>query len=153
MQLSQHLDGATEARYAMDQWSGYLHSRQRLLDHITDRRLTNVMTVSGDAHRHFAGDLLRNGGEGPIIASEYLATSITSGSDGIGEDDARHRSFTGNSCLKAMTDRRGYVLCDVNRETWRGDLKVLDSVMRPNGVLSTFASFVTEHGKPGLQRS
>lgn len=57
MQLAQLRDGDTQPRYAMDQWSGYLHARGRLLDHIIDRRLTNVMTVSGDAHRHFAGDL------------------------------------------------------------------------------------------------
>lgn len=151
MQLAQRKPGDPTARYAMDQWSGYLHGRQRLLDHIVDRKLTNVMTVSGDAHRHFAGDVLRNGGEGPPIAGEYLATSITSGADGVGQDDERHRSFVGNACLKAMTDRRGYVLCDVDRDTWRGELKVLDSVMRPDGQLSTFARFVTERGKPGLQ--
>ncbi len=87
------------------------------------------MTVSGDAHRHFAGDVLRNGGEGPAITSEYLATSVTSGSDGIGEGDAYERSVSGNSCLKAITDRRGYLLCDVNRDTWRGDA---DRTSRPD---------------------
>jgi alkaline phosphatase D len=151
MQLAQVREGAPEPSYSMDQWSGYLHARKRLVDHIADRKLTNVMTVSGDAHRHFAGDVLRNGGTGAPVASEYLATSITSGSDGIGTGDAYHRSVSGNACLKTMTDRRGYVLCDVGRDTWRGDLKILDSVMRPDGQLSTFASFVTERGRPGLQ--
>jgi alkaline phosphatase D len=113
--------------------------------------LTNIITVSGDAHRHFAGDLMQDEGDGRILASEYLATSITSGSDGIGEIDAYHRSVRGNPCLKAMTDRRGYLLCDIDRNIWRGDLKVLDSVMHPEGELSTFASFVTERGEPGLK--
>lgn len=152
MQLAQRREGSAEPHYSMDQWSGYLGSRGRLLDHIADRRLTNVITVSGDAHRHFAGDVLRNGGEGPAVTSEYLATSITSGSDGIGENDTYHRSVSGNACLKTMTDRRGYVLCDVDRDGWRGDLKVLDSVMQPDGQLSTFASFISERGRPGLQR-
>ncbi|HJS11645.1 MAG TPA: alkaline phosphatase D family protein [Sphingopyxis sp.] len=152
MQLAQHREGLAAPHYSMDQWSGYLASRGRLLDHIADRRLTNVLTVSGDAHRHFAGDVLRNGGEGPAVTSEYLATSITSGADGTGDGDAYHQSVSGNACLKAMTDRRGYLLCDVNRDSWRGDLKILDSVMRPDGQLSTFASFVSERGRPGLQR-
>ncbi|MDF2640538.1 MAG: alkaline phosphatase [Novosphingobium lindaniclasticum] len=153
MQLAVTPAGGGAAGYSMDQWSGYLHSRERLLGHIADRRLTNVVTVSGDAHRHFAGDLLRDGGEGRPVAAEFLATSITSGSDGVGEGDVYHRSVAGNACLKAITDRRGYVLCDVTRDTWRGDLKVLDSVMRPDGRLSTFASFVAERGRPGLLRS
>ncbi len=153
MQLAQMREGASGPIYSMDQWSGYLHARQRLLDHIADRKLTNVMTVSGDAHRHFAGDVLRNGGTGAPVTSEYLATSITSGSDGIGQSDAYHRAVAGNPFLKAMTDRRGYLICDVGRDTWRGDLRILDSVMRPDGQLSTFASFVTERGKPGLQRA
>lgn len=153
MHLAQHRPGERTPRYSMDQWPGYLHSRERLLGHIAERRLTNVMTVSGDAHRHFAGDLLRADGEGPIIASEYLATSISSGADGVGDDDAHRRVFGGNACLKASVDRRGYVFFDIDRDHFRGDMKVVDTVTREDGVLSTFASFTTEHGKPGLQRS
>lgn len=143
---------ATETVYSMDQWSGYLHSRGRLLGHIRDRRLSNVVVVSGDAHRHFAGDLLLDAGGRPV-ASEYLATSVTSGGDGEGESDAFAQSIrhAGNEFLKATTDRRGYLLCDVGRDTWRGDLKVLDTVQRRDGNLSTFASFVSERGEPGLK--
>ena len=151
MQLAVEQPGGAPAHYSADQWSGYLHSRERLLDHISGRGLTNVVVVTGDAHRHFAGDVLRNGGEGPAIASEFLATSITSGADGIGQDDNYHRAVAGNACLKAMIDRRGYVLCDVGRDVFRGELKVLDTVMRPNGQLSTYATLVTERGRPGLQ--
>jgi alkaline phosphatase D len=44
MHLAQQRPGETEPRYSMDQWPGYLHSRERLLDHIAERRLTNVVT-------------------------------------------------------------------------------------------------------------
>lgn len=151
MQLAQRRDGEREARFSLDQWPGYGHSRERLLDHIARLRLTNVVTVSGDAHRHFAGDVLRANGEGPAIASEFLATSISSGWDGVGDDDAHRRVFGGNHGLKASVDRRGYVLCDVNRDLFRGDLKMIDTVTRPDGTLSTFASFVAEQPQPGLK--
>ncbi|MFX9788066.1 alkaline phosphatase D family protein, partial [Acinetobacter baumannii] len=73
--------------YSSDQWSGYLAARRRLLGHIEQAGMTNVVTVCGDAHRHFASDLIQD--DGPkVVSSEFLATSITSGSDGIGEDDA-----------------------------------------------------------------
>lgn len=153
MHLAQQRPGESAPRYSMDQWPGYLHSRERLLGHIAARGLSNVMTVCGDAHRHFAGDLLRADGEGPVIASEYLATSISSGADGVGDDAAHRRVFGGNACLKASVDRRGYLFCDVTRDRFRGDLRVVDTVVRPGGALSTFASFTTEHGRPGLQPS
>lgn len=138
--------------YSSDQWSGYLAARRRLLGHIQDAGLTNVVTVCGDAHRHFASDLLHDQGDGPVISSEFLATSITSGSDGIGEDDDFHRHVRAlNPHLKAMTDRRGYVLCDVGRDHWRGDLKILDRVMTPDAPIRLYASFVVERGRPGLQ--
>ncbi|MCD9045583.1 alkaline phosphatase D family protein [Luteimonas sp. MHLX1A] len=143
-------------KYSSDQWSGYLAARRRLLGHIDDAGMKNVISVCGDAHRHFTSDLLHDGDDpranGRVVASEFLATSITSGSDGTGQDNDFHRHVTAlNPHLKAMTDRRGYVLCDVDRNHWRGELKTLDRVMVPDQPVRTFASFVVENGHPGLQ--
>ncbi|MEZ0470943.1 alkaline phosphatase D family protein [Luteimonas salinilitoris] len=141
-----------EVVHSADQWSGYLANRRRLLGHIRDAGLGNVVTVSGDAHRHFASDLLQDDEAGGVISSEFLATSITSGADGVGEDDDFTRNTRSlNPHLKAMTDKRGYVLCDVTRDHWRGDLKVLDRVTTPDAPVRTHASFVIERGRPGLQ--
>jgi len=137
----------------MDTWSGYMHSRRRLLDHIDKHRPGNVVTVSGDAHLHFAGDLIQDKGDGRIISAEFSATSITSGADGTGDENPRVKSaMVGNPELKAITDKRGYLLCDINRETWRADLKILDKVTELDGKLSTYASFVVQHGRPGIVR-
>jgi alkaline phosphatase D len=138
--------------YSSDQWSGYLAARRRLLGNIQQAGMTNVVTVCGDAHRHFASDLMQDSGDGRIISTEFLATSITSGSDGLGEDDDFNRTTRAlNPHLKAMIDKRGYLLCDVARDHWRSDLKVLDRVMVPNEPIRTHASFVVERGRPGLQ--
>jgi len=144
-------EGSNGVIYSSDQWSGYLAARRRLLGHIEQAGMTNVVTVCGDAHRHFASDLIQDDGT-KVVSSEFLATSITSGSDGIGEDDAFHRNTRAlNPHLKAMTDKRGYVLCDVGRDHWRGDLKILDRVMTPDEPVRVHASFVVERGRPGLQ--
>ena len=144
MNLGYHEAGQPEQLGSMDPWSGYMNSRRRLLAHIDTQCRGNVMTVSGDAHRHYGGgDLIQDHGNGKIISSEYLATSISSGADGVGEDDDYARSLRAeNPNLKALTDRRGYVLCDVGRYLWRSDLKVLDTIATRNGTLSTHASFV-----------
>ncbi|WP_414674747.1 alkaline phosphatase D family protein [Lysobacter sp.] len=144
----------SEVTYSMDQWSGYLANRRRLLGHIEQAGMTNVVTVSGDAHRHFASDLLPDEGAPRVISTEFLATSITSGSDGTGEEDDFNRTTRSlNPHLKAMTDKRGYVLCDVNRDVWYGELKVLDRVMVPDEPVKLHARFAVERGRPGLQQA
>lgn len=135
-----------------DKWSGYVAARERLLDHIEDSGLNNLVTVCGDAHRHYTSDLMSSKTDGKVLSSEFLATSVTSGSDGLGQSDDFHRtSMELNPHLKAMIDRRGYVLCDVTPDHWLGELKILDSVMQPDRPIQTHAKFVIEHGRPGLQ--
>jgi phosphodiesterase/alkaline phosphatase D-like protein len=126
--------------YSMDQWPGYMANRRRLLDCIDTHCKGNVVNVTGDAHRHYAGDLLQDegapGAEGKVISSEFLATSIASGADGKGDDDAYSRQVRAdNPFLKATTDQRGYLLCDIIRKEWTGDLKVVDKVTKPGGKL------------------
>lgn len=145
--------GDDQAMASMDQWSGYLHSRRRLLDHIDKNRPGNVVTVSGDAHLHFAGDLIQDQGDDKIIASEFSATSITSGRDGSPDEGYLAGAKAQNPQLKAIVNQRGYTLCDVTPDVWHADMKVLDKVSNRNGTLSTYAAFDIDHGKPGLQRA
>lgn len=153
MNLLRTAEAGAERLTGMDTWSGYMHSRRRLLDHIDKHRPGNVVTVSGDAHLHFAGDLMQDNGDGRPISAEFSATSITSGADGTGDENPRVRSvMSTNPELKAITDKRGYLLCDVDRNAWHADLKILDKVTIPNGTLSSYARFAIEHGKPGIER-
>ncbi|MBB5941090.1 alkaline phosphatase D family protein [Xanthomonas sp. 3307] len=142
-----------EVVYSDDQWSGYLASRRRLLDHIQRVGFGNVVTTCGDAHRHFASDLVQDDADSGIVSSELLATSITSGSDGLGEDAVAENMLRHSPHLKASTDKRGYLLCDVRRDAWIGDMKTLDQVMQPNGTLQSWRRYAIAHGKPGLQEA
>ncbi|QOF94063.1 alkaline phosphatase D family protein [Novacetimonas hansenii] len=140
--------------YSMDQWSGYMYSRNRLLQFIRQNCPGNVVNVTGDAHRHFAGNLLLDGNDSSPVSVEFLATSISSGSDGGGDNDSFSRSVRReNPQLMATTDQRGYVLCDVGRDVWHADLKVLDKVTQRDGKLSTYASFAVERGYPRIQKA
>ncbi len=153
MNLLREREGSSERLTGMDTWSGYMHSRRRLLDHIDKHRPGNVVTVSGDAHLHFAGDLIQDNGDGRVISAEFSATSITSGADGTGDENPRVKSaLAGNPELKAITDKRGYLLCEVGRDLWHADLKILDKVTEPDGILTSYARFGVEHGRPGIIR-
>jgi len=153
MNLLYQRKDSTERVAGMDTWAGYMHSRRRLLDHIDKHRPGNVVTVSGDAHLHFAGDLIQDNGDGRPISAEFSATSVTSGADGTGDQNTRvQAAMSGNPELKAITDKRGYLLCDVTRDVWKADMKIIDKVTEPNGALSSYARFEVEHGKPGIKR-
>ncbi|MFW7267124.1 alkaline phosphatase D family protein [Gluconacetobacter sp. Hr-1-5] len=154
MNLAHRTSPSSELIYSMDQWSGYLHSRRKLLQFIEAHCPGNVVNVTGDAHRHFAGDIVHDPDHRKPLSVEFLATSITSGFDGWGDQDGFSRSVRAeNPHLKATIDRRGYVVCDVGRDVWRGDLKILDTVTQHDGRVSTYASFVTERGNPGLVKA
>jgi alkaline phosphatase D len=157
MNLAYREAPGTRKIYNMDQWSGYMANRRRLLAAIERHTPGNTVTVSGDAHRHYAGDLIQDEGvpgAGKVISSEFLATSITSGDDGQGDQDFRaQQARADNPQLKATIDRRGYAVCDVGRDVWQADLKVLDRVSSPGGTLSSYARFAIERGRPGLHRT
>jgi alkaline phosphatase D len=46
-------------------------------------------------------------------------------------------------------DRRGYVVCTLDRKEWRTDLRMVPTVSTRDAPISTFASFVVKDGKPG----
>lgn len=53
-------DGAASASpNVMDQWPGYPAARRRLLDGIVERRLDNVVFLSGDVHLHWGANVQR----------------------------------------------------------------------------------------------
>jgi alkaline phosphatase D len=73
------------ALFTYDTWQGYPREREELLAHIADRRIRDVVFVTGDIHTFLAGDVRRQMGEGPPVALEFAGGSITS--VGLGELD------------------------------------------------------------------
>ncbi|MDE8651829.1 alkaline phosphatase D family protein [Novosphingobium album (ex Liu et al. 2023)] len=141
----------SERQYFTDSWSGFQANRDRLLDHIDRLGLRNVAIVSGDSHLHFVGDVAPGNAPDRVIASEFLATSISSGADGAREMPVTPLWLRNNGQLKMMDARRGYMVCTVDRKTWRSDMRVLDTVERQGGSVSTRASYVLERGERGVK--
>jgi len=145
-----------EQTWFPDKWDGYPGSRARLVRAITGRKLTNVVIATGDAHMNAIGEVpLREATpDGPAVATEFLATSISSNGDGgVDSPNARRFAHEGNPFLKLVDNLRGYHTFDVTPQAWRTDVRVLDRVTRPGGKLSTRASFVVEPHAPKLHRT
>jgi alkaline phosphatase D len=145
-----------EALGTIDQWSGYAPSRARLVKAITDRKLTNVVIATGDAHVHNVGlvPVRDEALDGPAAAVEFLATSITSGSDGGPFNPTGPSVMDGrNPHLALHATQRGYQTFDVTPKEWRTDVKVLDRVTSPGGRLSTLARFAVTPEKAALHKA
>lgn len=138
------------ATYNLDSWGGYRVPRGRLLKGIADRRIDNVVVLTGDEHQNYAGELHLDGRQpGPrAIATEFVATSITSGGDGIDVRPDMQWVQANNPQLKFNNAQRGYVVCDVTRERWQAEFRVMDKISSPGGTLSTRTKLVVPSGDP-----
>ncbi|MGC5798600.1 alkaline phosphatase D family protein [Sphingomonas sp. NFX23] len=146
-------DGASTPVIGKDNWNGYPLSRQRLVDGIAHRGLTNVVIGSGDLHQHVVGYVPRKMEDvgGPAIATEFLATSISSGGTGGAHYAGESRALDNNPNVSLLNNQRGYQLFTVTPDRWLAEVKAVDQVDRPGGTIATIAKFVVDPKQPGPQ--
>ncbi len=144
------MPGPGQAVYT-DNWGGYPASRKKILDLVKQRQLKSVVCLGGDIHSFFVGDV-RDDIANPAsetIMSEFVGSSITAESFNPLQFAA---AMENNPQLKFYDDRpRGYMMCDVSKNIWRTDMRVVDNVRVRDGKFSTLKSFAVENGKPGAQ--
>jgi len=135
-----------------DGWAGYRIPRGRVLGHIRDRGIGNVVVLTGDEHRNVAGGLWMDSRnpEGPPLATEIVGTSITSAGDGRDLSRRNRDLLAANPGVKFINGQRGYVICDVTPERWQVEFKVLDRVSVRGGTLSTRMKLAIAAGDPRL---
>ena len=144
-----------DRRYAMDQWGGYDAERTRLLEFFGARRTSNPVVLSGDYHSNWVNDLQIDATDpkSPVVATEFVGTSITSGSDGFDGLDTFGGIASENPFVKFYNSQRGYVSCEITPTQMRAEYRVLDYVTRPDSPRKTRAVFVVEDGRAGAQQS
>ena len=96
-----------------DAWDGYPKARERLLQTIVDAKLRDVVTLGGDVHMNVASNLrLRpNDEKSPIVASEFVTTSISS--RGMSEVMLNQIRASNPDIAYARSDERGYTKVSV----------------------------------------
>ncbi|MCU0729523.1 MAG: alkaline phosphatase D family protein [Sphingopyxis sp.] len=130
----------------LDSWAGYEAARQRVLSRMAG--LDNVVVLTGDEHQNYAGDLVQRD---RVVGSEFVATSISSGGDGSDRRSGSDVFLANNPEVKFINDQRGYVVCDVSREAWRTQYRVVDRVTTATNNISTRAVAEVAAGAPGIR--
>ncbi len=142
-------------QFSMDQWPGYSHERMELLNYIRDRQVSNPVVLTGDIHSNWANELRvddRQTEQG-LVATEFVATSLSSGGNGPDKPKNLDAVLAENACVKWHNTERGYIRCDVTPNSWKSDYMVVDDVLKPGGKTFTRNSFVVESGSPKLNQA
>lgn len=137
--------------YWNDAWDGYPEARKRLLQTVVDAKLQNVVTLGGDVHCNVAANLRLepNNPQSPIVASEFVTTSITS--RGLGDKPAGVIRDNNADLLHYRSDERGYSLITVTPQEARCDFRTTKFPAGSEPGFKTQASYVVKRGKAGPQ--
>ena len=144
---------ADDHLYSMDAWTGYARERIGLVQYMADHKVKNPVVLTGDVHCNYLNELRADDRQtdAPIVATEFVGTSITSAGDGVDRPKDADTLLADNAGLRFYNRQRGYVRCDVNAERWHADYVTVDHVTTLGAAAKTRASFVVESGRPGVK--
>lgn len=148
-------DGTAGERYPMDQWSGYETARVRFMRFLAGKKPSNPVVVTGDVHSNWVCDLKEKFRDraAPVVASEFTGTSISSGGNGVPVPERTAAYLGDNPQIKFFNAQRGYVSCEVTRERFRADYRIVETVTEKQSPMSTKASYVIEDGVRGVKKA
>lgn len=141
--------------FPMDKWSGYAHERMELVRFLAERKVANPVVLTGDIHSNWANELRVDDRrhDSPIVATEFVGTSISSGGNGPKSVAGLDKLLADNPCVKFHDRQRGYVRCTVTPKSWTSDYVEVEDVLHPGGKVVTAASFVVEAGSPAIKKA
>jgi alkaline phosphatase D len=141
-------------RLSMDGWDGYAASRDRVLGGAAAREVSNLVVLTGDVHANYAADLKVSFDDpaSPVIGSEFVGTSISSGGDGVDVPANSSVLLAENPHIKFVNSQRGYLVCELTRQQWRTQYRTVPFVTTPDAPITTRATFVTLNGVPGVNQ-
>ena len=108
--------------------SGIVHSPVR-----------NAVVLTGDVHSHWAAEVRERFDDPslPVVATELVTTSISSGGDGSDSRDDIAVMLAENPHIRYYTNRRGYIRTRITRDELRVDFRVVPFVSRPGADVRT----------------
>jgi alkaline phosphatase D len=138
--------------YFTDNWSGYPAARARLTRALQEQRTRNPVILSGDLHAFVAAHVNATAEQpdSPVVAPEFVATSITSDS----RPQATLDGWVAENpdLLLAEGRYRGYLALRLMPQRLEVDMMALDNRDDPDSVQRVLRSYVVESGLPKILR-
>jgi len=145
-------DPGPGVRLPMDTWSGYPAARDRLLGSIAQYAPNKAVVLTGDVHSHWVNELHSDFArpDRPVVAAEFVGTSISSGGDGPSAPTNDPTAI--NPHVKWYANRRGYFRCTVEADKWTSEYRTLPYVSRPDAPIETPTRWRVTRGRAGIER-
>jgi alkaline phosphatase D len=126
-----------------------------VVDSWVESRARNLVVLTGDVHASWAADVKKrfDDPEAPVIGTELVATSITSGGDGSETRPDTPATLADNPHIRFYNNRRGYVRAKFTSKEMTADFRAVPFVREQGAPVETKATFVVEDRKPGLNPS
>jgi alkaline phosphatase D len=120
-----------------DQWDGYPAARDRLLGHVAETGVENLVVLTGDIH--FAGVARLRAPNGTVVGVEFVDTSISSS----GDVPAELESLVGSigDVVAAELAHRGWTKHVVTADEWVAEFRIVDNVLTPDSPSAVWKSF------------
>ena len=128
-----------------DQWDGYPKDRDRILQHLADNPVPNVVVLTGDIHAAGVA-VLRAGdrGTGTPVAVEFVDTSISSGA--IAPGGVKDLILAFPSIVDIELDHRGYTHHTVTPDTWTAEYRIVTDALDEASTVTTYKTFLVDAG-------
>ncbi len=139
----------------MDSWDGYPASRARVTDAWVRAQVRNPVVLTGDVHAHWVSDVVEdfNAPDSPVVGTEFVTSSITSGADGYDEPTGQHPWAAYNPNLQFWTNLRGYVNTRITPQSLTVDYRCVPRVTVKGAAAFTRARFVIDDGVRGVRQT
>ncbi|MEU9134856.1 alkaline phosphatase D family protein [Streptomyces sp. NPDC048404] len=136
-----------------DAWDGYQAERNALMREFAGIR--NPVVLTGDRHLTMISDLKADFADpdSDVVGAEFVGTSIASGGD---QDQAAfHKEWDArmpdNPHWKFIDAHRGYHLFDIRRDGIDAQVRVAETVLKPDAASSALARLRVDAGEPGMR--
>jgi alkaline phosphatase D len=134
-----------------DQWDGYPAERLRVTDAIDASQVTNPIVLTGDIHLALVGEVPLDATrrDSPSVATEFVCNAVTS------PFPASLRPVLSQTIGRAAgvkymnADERGYLFCTVDKDEWRTEFRLLESVDTDGSELVEGETWVVANGSVG----
>ncbi len=134
-----------EAVLNYDQWDGYPLQRQRILQHLADASVPNVVVLTGDIHLAAVAQLRAGDrGTGPVVGVEFITTSISSEGRIAADLTASLASYP--NLVDVELIHRGYALHTVTPQRWTAEYRIVTDVSSADSPVTSLSSYVVEAG-------
>lgn len=135
-----------------DGWDGYVADRNAVLGAAANRGINNLVVITGDRHENCALDLRDDydNPESPVVAAEFIGTSISTGGNGADLNDKGRNLLAANSDLKFYNAQRGYSRVTLDHTRWQNDFRVVPYIRTPGAPVHTRATYMVEANRPGV---